>query len=308
MTEPGFGLLNEQSAVRTLEFGDVRATYVVDGAMALHGNVFFPHIPADYWSSHRDALDVEGRVAMTAGALLVERDGRFLLIDTGLGEMIANLTIGPAVLGPANSGALPETLAALGRAPEDIDTVAFTHLHVDHTGWAFVRDGNGGYRPFFPNARYLVAAPEWAPHERGETIPGGSSRAVVLEPMAKRHVPIADGEEIFPGVHALVTPGHSPGHTSYLISSTVGTLVAFGDVFHAPAQLAHPEWPSAPDIDHDAVLIARRRLLAELNKPGTLGFGAHFGDQPFGRLGLLGSEAEWLPVPSTALFPPPRRI
>lgn len=297
--------MNEQSAVRTLEFGDVRATYVIDGAMALAGSAFFPGIPADYWSGRQDAADTEGRVAMPVGGLLIERDGRFLLIDAGLGEMIANINLGPVVLGPANSGALPETLAALGRAPEDIEAVAFTHLHVDHTGWAFVRDGNGGYRPFFPNARYLVAEQEWAPRARGETIPGGSSRSAVIEPLAKQHVTIADGEEIFPGVHALVTPGHSPGHTSYLITSTEGTLIAFGDAFHIPAQLAHPEWPSAPDIDGEAVLVARRRILDELAKPDAFGFGAHFGDQPFGR---LGADADWVPVPSTVVLPAPRRI
>ena len=305
MAEPGFGLLNQQSAVRTLQFGDVRATYVIDGAMALRSEVFFPQIPADYWSAHRDALDAHGRVAMPAGGLLVERDGRFLLIDAGLGEMIADMPLGSVVLGPVNSGALPETLAALGRTPEDIEALAFTHLHVDHTGWAFVRDGNGGYRPFFPNARYLVAEQEWAPHERGDTILGGSSRTAVIEPLAKQHVIITDGEEIFPGVRALVTPGHSPGHTSYLISSTAGTLVAFGDAFHVPAQLSHPGWASAPDIDAAAVLVARRRVLDELAKPDTVGFGTHFGDQVFGTLGPGG---EWVPVPSTAVFPAPRQV
>jgi glyoxylase-like metal-dependent hydrolase (beta-lactamase superfamily II) len=305
MAESAFGALNEQSAVRTVEFGDVRATYVIDGAMALGGREFFPGIPDGYWSGHPDATDAEGRVAMTAGGLLIERDGRFLLIDAGLGEMIATMKLGPVVLGPANSGALPETLAALGRAPEDIEALAFTHLHVDHTGWAFVRDGNGGYRPLFPNARYLVAEQEWAPQARGETIPGGASRTAVIAPLAKRHETIADGEEIFPGVRALVTPGHSPGHTSYLISSSEGTLIAFGDAFHIPAQLAHPDWPSAPDIDGDAVLRARHRILEELGKPGAVGFGAHFGDQPFGR---LGADAEWVPIPSTVLFPAPRKV
>lgn len=305
MTESAIGALNEQSAVRTVEFGDVRATYVIDGAMAVASGAFFPGIPAGYWSGRPDTADTEGRVAMSAGGLLIERDGRFLLIDAGLGEMIANLNLGTVLLGPANSGALPETLAALGRVPEDIEALAFTHLHVDHTGWAFVRDGNGGYRPLFPNARYLVAEQEWAPQARGETIPGGSSRTAVIEPLARHHETIADGEEIFPGVHALVTPGHSPGHTSYLISSTEGTLIAFGDAFHIPAQLAHPNWPSAPDIDGDAVLLARRRILGELGKPDTVGFGAHFGDQPFGK---LGPDSEWLPIPSTALFPPPRKV
>lgn len=79
----------------------------------------------------------------------------------------------------------------------------------------------------------------------------------------------------------------------------------FGDAFHVPAQLAHPEWPSLPDFDGDGVRRARARLLAELGRPDAVGFGIHFGDQPFGR---LGPDAEWVPVPSTVLFPPPRAL
>jgi hypothetical protein len=58
----------------------------------------------------------------------------------------------------------------------------------------------------------------------------------------------------------------------------------FGDGFHAPVQITHPEWGSVPDTDTAAVTRARARLVGELEQPGTLGFGIHFGDQVFGRV------------------------
>jgi glyoxylase-like metal-dependent hydrolase (beta-lactamase superfamily II) len=303
------GLLNEQSAVRSIQLGDVRLTYVVDGAMGLTPGGFFPDVPTAYWASHADVLDAQGRVAMPAGGLLVERDGRALLIDAGLGDVNTAMSIGGVSIGTANCGALPDTLAALGRSPADIEGVAFTHLHTDHTGWAFVPDGGGGYRKFFPDARYLVAAEELAPHRRGDLVPGAPSRSAVIEPLESVHSQIADGEQIFPGVRAVVTPGHSPGHTSYVISTSASRLIAFGDAFHIPAQLAHPDWPSKPDVDGVAVMAARKRLVAELTEPDTLGFAFHFGDQAFGRVvrdeqGLPG----WQPVPAVALLPTPRLL
>jgi glyoxylase-like metal-dependent hydrolase (beta-lactamase superfamily II) len=305
----GTGLLHEQSAVRSIRLGDVRLTYVVDGAMALPRAGFLPDVPEEYWSAHPESLDADGCVAMSAGGLLVERDGRSLLIDAGLGSVTMAVTPGQRSHGGLNSGALPQTLAALGHTPEDVEAVAFTHLHTDHTGWAFVADGDTGRRAFFPKARYLVAAQEWEPHGRGETINGAPTRADVIDPLVDTHTSIADGEEIFPGVRALVTPGHSPGHTSYVISTPAGRLVAFGDAFHVPAQLAHPDWASKPDVDRAAVLLARARLVAELTQPDTLGFACHFGDQVFGRVvrdaeGLPG----WAPVPAQVLLPAPRGL
>lgn len=291
------GLLNKPSAVRTLELGDVRLTYVVDGALWLTTADFFPAVPADYWADHPEAVDAEGRIVMCAGGLLVERDGRRLLIDVGMGEYRGRIPVGSDDVGEGDTGSLPETLAALGVRPADIEVVAFTHLHGDHTGWALAGD-----QKFFPDARYLVAAPEWAPHDRGEVIPGAPPRESVIEPLAPLRTEIADGEEIFPGVHALVTPGHTPGHTSYVISTPAGRVVAFGDAFHVPAQLVHPEWPSRPDVDAEGVQAARRRLVAELSAPDTIGFGIHFGDQVFGRL----VAGEWQPVPARAVLPYPR--
>jgi len=301
---PGTGLLCEQSAVRTLNLDDVHLTYAVDGATGLIPRVFFPDLPAGYWADHPEALTRHGQVAMSVGGLLVERGGRRLLIDAGLGTRAGHTS-----LGTMNSGALPDTLAALGCDPAAIDTVAFTHLHVDHTGWAFTRNRDGTYRKTFPAARYLVAGAEWAPYGRGESLTSAAPPAV-LEQLAATRTLIDDGEEIFPGVRALVTPGHSPGHTSYIITSATGRrLIALGDAFHTPAQLGHPEWPSMPDIDGTAALAARRKLIHELQQPGTLGFACHFGDQAFGRLTRTpAGNNDWEPVPATAIMPPPRQL
>jgi glyoxylase-like metal-dependent hydrolase (beta-lactamase superfamily II) len=241
---------------------------------------------------------------MSAGGLLVERDGRTLLIDAGFGPQT-----GETPFGPANSGALPGTLAALGHDPAGIDTVAFTHLHVDHTGWAFTRNPDGTWRKTFPGARYLVAAAEWEPYGRGDIVPGAAP-AAVLEQLAAARTLVDAGEEVFPGVAAVVTPGHSPGHTSYIITSGTGSrLIAFGDAFHIPAQLAHPDWPSKPDIDGQAVLAARARLTRELEQPDTLGFAFHFGDQAFGRLTRTqAGPRAWEPAPATVLMPAPRQL
>lgn len=74
-------------------------------------------------------------------------------------------------------------------------------------------DGNGSRRPTFPRARYVVAEAEWAPVQRGEHPVGTSDHESVLEPLGRHHnvVLIADGNEIAPGVRALVTPGTAPG-------------------------------------------------------------------------------------------------
>src|ERR1700755_2008382 len=80
------GKLNEPSAVRSLQFDDVVATYVVDGVLALRPAEFFPAIPTEYWSGDHGLFDAQKRIVMSAVGLLIERDGRALLIDAGLGS------------------------------------------------------------------------------------------------------------------------------------------------------------------------------------------------------------------------------
>ena len=93
-----------------------------------------------------------------------------------------------------------------------------------------------------------------------------------------------------------------------MITSRTGRrLIVLGDAFHTTGQLAHPDWLSVADSDAEGVIAARHRLLAELSEPETIGFGFHFGDQPFGRV-VSGPDGAWAwePVPTSLLAPPPR--
>lgn len=103
-------------------------------------------------TDHPEACAGPGRVAASAGGLLVQRQGRCLLIDAGLG--VADGDLGVAV---SKSGALLDTLTALGHEPQDVEALAFTHPHTDHTGWGFVRDADGKLVKTFPKARYLAS-------------------------------------------------------------------------------------------------------------------------------------------------------
>ncbi|PJN04319.1 MBL fold metallo-hydrolase [Streptomyces sp. CB01201] len=300
------GELRDQSAVRTLTIGDTRLTYVVDAAMELDPVGFFPAVPDSYWRDRPEALTRSGRVAASAGGVLVERGGRRLLIDVGLGSNVLS-----APLGVSRGGALLRTLRALRVPPESIDTVAFTHLHTDHTGLGFIRDRHPVPRKAFPRADYLVAGAEWAPFWRGDVLVGAPSWDDFMVPMSRVLRRFDDHAEVWPGVTALITPGHSPGHTTYVVSASDGRrIVVFGDAFHTPAQLTRPDWPSGPDVDTTGVIEARTTLLAQLRAPRTYGFGFHFGDQAFGRLvrDHTGDGEQWQPVPARKLLPTPIRL
>jgi glyoxylase-like metal-dependent hydrolase (beta-lactamase superfamily II) len=297
--DAAIGRLGDPSAVRSIEIDDVVATYVVDGILEMRPDAFFPDVPVSYWSARPERCNPAGNMSLSAGALLIERGDTSLVVDAGIGPSAVSFEFGTT-----ESGVLPETLESIGRSPDDVDVVAFTHMHFDHVGWAFT---NGAKT--FPRARYVLAAREWT-HEGGAQRTQAAEPRAVITAMATELSTwdlVEDDDEILPGVRAVVTPGHSPGHTSYVITSSAGRrLVAFGDVFHIPEQLAHCDWLSAVDTDADGVQKARGRLLAELSQPNTIGFGCHFGDQTFGKVAVDDCDGpSWQPVPTTLLAPSP---
>jgi glyoxylase-like metal-dependent hydrolase (beta-lactamase superfamily II) len=298
------GQLNAQAAVRRFRMDDVTFTFIADGAMSLAPHAFLKSASPAYWANHSEQLDGQGWIVMSAGGLLVERDHRRILIDAGFGS--ASLSND---FSRVNCGAFLDVLTQLGITPADVDTLALTHLHVDHTGWAFVDSDSGQREPAFPNATYFLATLEWEPIALGERPAGVPDERDFIQPLQSHTALrlIGDGQEVAPGIVSVVTPGHSAGHTSYVVTTSKGNrLIAFGDCFHTPAQMLHPEWPSDPDIDPAAVPGARQRLLDELRTGNTVGFAVHFGDQQFGTVTGDADALAWRPVPTTALLPPPR--
>ncbi|MEU0463997.1 MBL fold metallo-hydrolase [Amycolatopsis sp. NPDC006131] len=278
--------LRRQAGIHSLRLGDTKVTFVPDGVVHLPARGWLPDTTDEFWHAHPEYLNDSGHLVASIGGLLVEHGDRALLIDAGFGP--ESLPPDPGTpRGAIRGGALPANLAALGRSPSEIEAVAFTHLHADHTGWAWHPAPD---QPVFAHADYLVAEPEWAARDAMAPDIAG------LVPQVRT---VRDGEEVFPGVRIRISAGHTPGHAEYVITGGGQRLIAFGDALHSPVQVDHPEFSAA--VDHDPVHAAahRARLVAELSEPDTIGFGIHFADVVFGRVRRDGGAPAWHPLPPT---------
>ncbi|WP_034594055.1 MBL fold metallo-hydrolase [Hamadaea tsunoensis] len=277
------------SATRSIMIGDIRVSYVPDGLVQMHPR-WLGGAAAQDFAAGTDCLDGEGYLAGSVGGLLVENGDRRMLIDAGFGGNRVPAHLMPDGLGQIEGGRLVEGLRELGVAPGGIEVVAFTHLHDDHIGWAVRGPAD---REVFAGAQFFAGEAEWR-WWSGAVDP---RRAQVL---GRRMNPAADGREVFPGVTAWSTPGHTPGHTSYVVESGGQRLIAFGDVLHSPIQFADPRWGSANDFDRTQAVASRQAVIAELSDEKVTGFGGHFADVVFGSLpDNTGTRLRWQPVDAT---------
>jgi glyoxylase-like metal-dependent hydrolase (beta-lactamase superfamily II) len=267
----------EPVGLSTLTVGDVRLTMIPDGYHRCDPTTTFVGSTAEDWDSHRQLLDDRGRLVMTMGALLAELpDGRRVLIDLGFGPRTVILAeLGMEFWG----GRLVSSLAEVGLAPEDIDAVLYSHLHIDHVGWTTDHQHEGR---MFERARHVMLEPEW---DHWSTRPGTGGPSEHDIAALADHVELVDAEStILPGIRIIPTPGHTPGHCSFLVESGAERAVVLGDAIHCPLQISHPEWAFVADSNPEVARTTREQLLRELDAPDTTVVGPHFPDAVFGRV------------------------
>ncbi|MEV6338754.1 MBL fold metallo-hydrolase [Nocardia vinacea] len=257
------------------QLGDHRITYLPDGVALLDPRLWLPGSDEQILAEHTHLINPDGYLVASIGALLIEYRNRSMLIDAGFGPLAV-----PTPYGLLRGGQLLNSLAATGKAPADIDLIAITHLHLDHIGWLWQSAPATTASPF-ADIQVLVGDNEW--DHRDLALTSGISPEM-LDTFTAHVNTIADGEEIFPGVHALATPGHSLGHLAYDITSAGHRLIAFGDAMQTPLQITHPELSGAVDEDPAESTATARRLIHQLTQPDTLGFGIHFADVQLGRV------------------------
>lgn len=251
----------------------------------------FPDVePADWAGLAMAGLDPAGFFQPSLGAFLVEVGGKRILCDAGIGP-------GPNAYLGGLVGSLPQRLGAAGFMPDDIDAVVFTHLHMDHIGWA----ATGGV-PRFARAEYVAPAVDAAFFAAGAQGMGAHhARAfeATIGPMiaAGRVRLVADDGEIFPGVRYRATPGHTPGHQSILVHAGDMTLAVCGDVFHAPAQVERPEWSHRADHDQGRARASRRAFMDAAVAGGWTLAAGHFREGlQLGRIATETTGTVWRPL------------
>jgi glyoxylase-like metal-dependent hydrolase (beta-lactamase superfamily II) len=182
-------------------------------------------------------------------------------------------------------------LALAGGSPEKVDTVVFTHMHADHVGWCAV-GGDGDYRLRFPRARHVMHRDEWKFWE-GKDDHTGMPLESVEKPL-RDSVKLLEGDhEIVHGLNLVHTPGHTPGHSSVVVTSGNERVYILGDVLHSPAQVTEA-WACFADSDAATSKATREALMKELRKPGTVTAGTHFPNSIFGRVVVSERKPHWV--------------
>ncbi len=258
------------------QLGDVVVTAVSDGGLTLPPEVLQGIEPQEVEA----ALLAAGRTppfVTSINAYLLQWPGRTVLVDTGSGPLI----------GPS-AGKLLENLEAAGVAPDDVDAVLLTHLHIDHVGGLV--DAAGA--PVFGRADLLVrdeeldfwrddAAMQAAPEARRSSFDLARRATAAYGARLQRYT----GEAPLPGIEAVALPGHTPGHTGYAIGSGAEQLLIWGDVVHvADVQAPRPEVTLVFDSNPAQAADSRRRILDRAASDGLLVAGMHLAFPGFARV------------------------
>jgi glyoxylase-like metal-dependent hydrolase (beta-lactamase superfamily II) len=217
----------------------------------------------------------EGRLKMSIHALVVETPSRRIVVDTGLGNDKQGRKV--PTWNNRNTPFL-ETMTAAGFAPDSIDTVLCTHLHVDHVGWN-TRLEDDQWVPTFAKARYVFGRTEyeyWRDHsvEPDKAAVFHDSVKPIMD--AGKADLVASDVRLCDEVTLIPTPGHSPGHISVHIKSAGEEALLTGDVAHHPCQMAHLDWSSTADSDPVQSIATRRELFARFADKPVLVIGGHF--------------------------------
>jgi glyoxylase-like metal-dependent hydrolase (beta-lactamase superfamily II) len=265
------------------KIGDYEVTAITDGVRNVKLDKSpYPSVKLeDVQGALEASFMPKDQVSIPFNPTLVNTGSKLVLIDTGNGPGR-----------DATTGMVATNLAAAGVDPKSIDIILISHFHGDHIGGLRTADGALA----FPNAEIKVPAKEWAYWMDD----GNMSRAAQGSNLANNHRnvrrifgSIAEkvtkyewGREVAPGITAVDSNGHTPGHTSFVVASGSGKLVVQGDVTAHVALLfvRNPDWHAGGDMDGAQAVATRRKLYDMMAAERTQITGYHF---PFPAAGYM---------------------
>ena len=265
--------------------GDIECTSVNDGARTFPmPDTFVKNVPKEQALSAAEAAHwPKGMVTVPFNPQLINTGGKLVLIDCGNG--IAQFEPSKGAVGRTVSN-----LAAAGIQPKDIDIVLMSHLHPDHTNGIRAADNSMA----FPNAEIMVPGKDWEFWMSTENATKAESNPMMKAYFANVQKVYAGiegkvtkyewGKELVSGITSVAAPGHTPGHTAFVIASGSSKVLIQSDVTNIPELfLRNPDWHVAFDIDPVQAAETRHKFydMAAAEKAMVVGFHFTFPSQGY---------------------------
>jgi glyoxylase-like metal-dependent hydrolase (beta-lactamase superfamily II) len=199
----------------------------------------FGSVPKTLWS-RTNPPDDRNRIPLAMRALLVIHEDRRILVDTGVGRVFSAKWEDIYAI-DFSQGHLATSLAKHKVTAGDITDVVLTHLHFDHAGG--VTDTSGEVPQLtFPAATHHVQRSHWewalSPSEKDRA----SFHPLILEVLdTSLKLKLLEGpDELFPGIHLVISNGHTPGLQMVKICGESITLLFCSDLMPTAAHLPLP--------------------------------------------------------------------
>lgn len=266
-----FCIASPESLVTSMPFGDGEFYSLSDGQLNLPLSMVLPEsLKAEERSQYigRPSIGKE-QYTPDCNVVLWKTSDRVILFDTGAGSQF-----------PVGGGELAASLEQAGIDPYDVTDIVFTHAHPDHL-WGVLDDFDD---LAFPDAQYHIGQQEWDYWLDSKTMGRTSDARKSFVVGAQNRLPLLSeqinlfnaGEEILPGIEAVATHGHTPGHMSFMLHSGSDSLMVVGDaIANAVLSFDHPSWPSGSDQDQALGVSTRLALLDRLSLDKSVLVGYH---------------------------------
>jgi glyoxylase-like metal-dependent hydrolase (beta-lactamase superfamily II) len=265
--------------------GGIEVTALLDGDFTFPPELFPDAKPEEQEALAQRAF-VPFPVQSPCNAYAVNTGDKLYLVDTGTGTFGANFP-------GTHLGYLGEALAAAGIARDDIDAILLTHLHPDHLG-GLVREREVQF------SKAEIIAPDadmkfWLSAEIAAQAPDSAKpffdmAVTAMKPYENRTRRIAPSGPVVPGIEAVAMPGHTVGHTGYLIGTGNDRLLIWGDIVHSAAlQFPRPELTIPFDTDRSQAAATRKRAFDMAATDRIMVAGMHL---PFPGLGYVERDGE----------------
>jgi glyoxylase-like metal-dependent hydrolase (beta-lactamase superfamily II) len=278
--------------------GSLECTSINDGSRSFPmPDTFVRNVPkAEALAAAEAAYMPKGMVTVPFNPQVINTGSKLVLIDCGWGVGMFE----------PSKGAIGRTLSnlvAAGVDPKTIDVVLMSHLHPDHTNGIRAADGSMA----FPNAEIVVPANDWAFWMSEENAAKAQSDELmkgyfanvrkVYSGIEGKVTKYEWGKEVAPGITAIDTHGHTPGHTSFVLSSGSSKVLLQSDVTNIPEFfLRNPDWHVMYDVDPVEAVKTRHKFYDMASAEKALVVGFHFNFPSLGYVEKDGAKYRLVPT------------